>query len=147
MPAPGSPGTVAGKLRVAPMPMPWAEGFWEGLKAHRLSIQACTKCGLLQHPPTVCCPACGSFEHEWKPMSGLGTVYSYIVCHHAAHRALNDLVPYNVATIDLDEGVRVVSAIVTGDGETLDGAIGKRVKVDYVDGPDAVLPIFRFIRA
>jgi uncharacterized protein len=141
-------GSVAGKFPVQPIPTPWSEGYWSALSNHQLAIQACAACGRLEHPPTVCCPDCGSFERTWQPVSGLGTVYSYIICHHSTHRALNDLVPYNVATIDLDEGVRMVSSIVSDnddDARSLNGAIGRRVRVDYVDGLDCVLPVFRFI--
>ena len=138
-------GTVAGKFRVAPIASPWSEGFWAALQGHRLAIQSCATCGRLEHPPTVCCPGCGSFERAWTPVSGGGTLYSYIVCHHATHPTLNDLVPYNVALIDLDEGVRIVSSIVTDDEKSLTGSMGKRVRVEYVDGVDCVLPVFRIV--
>jgi uncharacterized OB-fold protein len=141
-------GAVAGKFPVVPVASPWSEGFWAALRDHQLAIQSCASCGRLEHPPTVCCPACGSFERAWPPVSGLGTVYSYIICHHSTHPALNGLVPYNVALIDLDEGVRIVSSIVSDDDDdtrALKGAIGKRVRVQYVDGSDCVLPVFRLI--
>lgn len=137
-------GTAVGKFPVVPVPSPWSEGFWLALKDHQLAIQSCEDCGLLEHPPTVCCPDCGSFSRIWKPVAGTGVVYSYIVCHHPTHPALADVVPYNVAAIDLDEGVRIVSSIILETGhEDLRDCIGKRVKVEYLDTDGYVLPVFR----
>ena len=115
-------GTVAGKFPVVPVASPWSEGFWAALRDHQLSIQSCASCGRLEHPPTVCCPSCGSFERSWTPASGLGTVYSYIICQHSTHPALDGLIPYNVALIDLDEGDRAVSLARLEEQETEGGA-------------------------
>jgi uncharacterized OB-fold protein len=45
-------------------------------------------------------------------MSGTGRVYSFTVMRRAYHPGLADSVPYTVAVIELDEGVRMVSNVV-----------------------------------
>lgn len=69
-------------------------------------------------------------------------IYSLSVAHRAFHPAWADRVPYTVVTVELDEGVRMVSDLPQGDGPH--AVIGERVEVffDRV-GADVVLPRFR----
>ena len=43
---------------------------------------------------------------------GTGTVYSWVVAHHAFDPVLADAVPYIAALINLDEGARVYARLV-----------------------------------
>src|SRR5262245_41082179 len=90
-------------------PTEWSEGFWQACRAGRLAIQRCDGCGRLRHYPQPLCPLCRSAAFGWQPVSGRGVVYSYAVCHRAFHPAWKDAVPYVVATVELDEGVRMVA--------------------------------------
>jgi uncharacterized OB-fold protein len=51
--------------------------------------------------------------------------------------------PYTIAIIDLDEGVRLMSNILS-DPKTL--KIGDRVKVEFVERDNQMLPLFRAIQ-
>ena len=84
------------------------EFFWDGTKAGELRIQRLPD-GSLRHPPV---PAL--WEDKDKPVdyvvaSGRGTVFSYVV-HHAP-KVPGRRLPYVVALVELDEGVRVLGEL------------------------------------
>ena len=115
------------------------EFFWEGVKRGELLIQRCTSCGELRHPPRPMCP-CRSLDWDAKASTGRGDVYSYVVFHHPPVPPFE--VPYVVALIELEEGVRMVSNVV---GVGPDGvAIGMPVEVTFEALDDEMtLPLFR----
>jgi uncharacterized OB-fold protein len=49
---------------------------------------------------------------EWVPVSGRGSVFSFVVYHRVYHPAFADKVPYVVAVIELEEGPRIISNVV-----------------------------------
>jgi uncharacterized OB-fold protein len=129
-------------------------GFWEGTAAGELRIQRCTNCGRLRFPPRPMCPNCQSLEHEWKPMSGKGRIWSFVVPHPPLLPAFSELAPYNVVVVELDEDptIRLVgNLLASADGQINDIdphaiAIGESVTVVFQPaGEDVVLP--RWIRA
>jgi uncharacterized OB-fold protein len=46
-------------------------------------------------------------EVAWIEASGRGRVHSWTVAHHPFHPAFKDALPYIVAIVDLEEGVRM----------------------------------------
>jgi uncharacterized OB-fold protein len=118
--------------RPNPSPDALTAGFWDAAAAHRLVIQRCTRCGTHRHYPQPRCGQCLDEGWEWAEVSGHGTVYTFTVTHQAFHPYWRDKVPYAVATIELDEGVRVMSDLPPGDEERV--AIGAEVEVFFEDG-------------
>jgi uncharacterized OB-fold protein len=110
-----------------PSPDQQSEPFWAGLREHRVPIQACTACGRRRFPPTPGCPYCADPGIRWEEAPGTGTVYSFITVHRAFDAAFADDVPYDIATVDLDGGGRIVGRAT---GTT---AIGARVSPHFVD--------------
>jgi uncharacterized OB-fold protein len=47
-------------------------------------------------------------ESTWERASGRGRVWSWIVAHPPVLPSFGDRVPFNVAVIDLEEGVRMI---------------------------------------
>ena len=47
-------------------------------------------------------------ESSWEPASGRGRVWSWVVAHPPVLPSFADRVPFNVAVIELDEGVRMI---------------------------------------
>lgn len=128
--------------RPIPSPTELSEGFWQGVREGRLVIQRCQHCGLLRHYPQPMCPACRKLGFDWAPVSGRGTIYSYTVAHRAFHPAWQAHVPYAIATIELDEGVRMVCDLVGTPPDTV--AIGQRVEVFFESLPgQGPMPRFR----
>ena len=116
--------------------------FWEGCKRHELLIQRCKDCGTYHHYPRSMCPDCGSWNAEWAKVSGRGKVYTYIVAVQPFHPAFSGDVPYAVAIVELEEGVRMVSNIM--DCGPDDIYIGMPVEVVYDDVAEEVtLPKFK----
>lgn len=129
------------EAKPVPTPSPDSALFWEGTKRGELRIQQCQSCGALAHYPRLVCPHCGSQEKAWITASGKGTVYSYTVLHRAPSPAFAAEVPYVVAIIELDEGVRLMSNVVDCPPDEV--RCGQRVKVRFDEVNEAVsLPRF-----
>ena len=61
--------------------------------------------------------------------AGVGTVYSFVTVHAAVSAAAAALLPYTVATVQLDDGPRMVGRIEPNGGT----AIADRVRPRFVD--------------
>jgi uncharacterized OB-fold protein len=89
------------------------EPFHEGLARGELRVARCNGCGRLRFPPRTVCGGCASTEPpEWVGVSGRGRVWSFAV-FHKQYLAEGPRVPYNVAVVQLDEGPRLISAVVS----------------------------------
>jgi len=77
------------------------------------------------------CPWCAWPGFEAVESSGLGTVYSFVTVHVAFSPAAAELVPYTIATVELDDGPRLVGRA----GPTGGARIGDRVRPRFVDHP------------
>jgi uncharacterized OB-fold protein len=49
----------------------------------------------------------------WMVASGKGAIYSYVVYHVAFHKAFQNDLPYVTAVVELEEGPRMLSNIVS----------------------------------
>ena len=118
------------------------EGFWEGVKQHKLVFQKCTDCGLFVHRPRPMCPRCLSTEKEWVPSEGKGKVYGWVNFVYANASYPGIKVPYPVVIVELLEGVRMISNI---HDETVEEIyIGMPVEVVFDDlADDLTLPKFK----
>jgi len=122
-------------------PMIWENvGFWEGVKGHQLVFQRCKDCATWVHPPRPACPKCRSFEKEWVPSKGKGTIYSWVTYMESPHPAFKT--PYSVVLVELDDGVRLISNMVDTKPEEI--SIGMPVEVVFDDIAEGLtLPKFR----
>lgn len=83
-----------------------------------------------------------SDQLEWSAARGTGTVYSYSTVYRALVPGFEDDVPYVVAMIELDEGVRLLSQVICCEPEEV--FIGLRVSVIFEEAREGVvLPKFR----
>ncbi len=100
-------------LRGMPRPLPDrdTQPFWDGCQEERFLLPICAACGEGRWPPGPMCPACQSQEVNWVESAGQGEVYSWIVANHPVHPDLVDQVPYVVALIELEHGIRVVGNV------------------------------------
>ncbi len=122
---------------------PLTRPFWHGAKKHELLLQRCKKCNTYQWYPKALCIDCGSRDLVWTRVSGLGTVYSYIIIYHTRQNpSFQGDVPYNIAIIELDEGPYMYSNVVGCSLEQL--KIGMRVRVVFDEITEEItLPKFR----
>ncbi len=128
-----------------PLPLPTQDTreYWEGCRRHELLIQRCRKCGTFRFYPRPMCPDCNSLESEWIKAGGKGRVYSWTVAVRQFHPAFE--VPYVIAIVELEEGVRMTTNVVNCPLEEL--SVGMPVEVVFEDVTEEVsLPKFRPIR-
>ena len=119
-----------------------SKGYWEACQRRELVIQRCGACGVLRHYPRALCPRCLSDAVEWVRCSGRGTVYTFTVTHQNQAPGFRDALPYVLAYVELDEGVRLLTNIVECAPEAV--RIGLAVEVVFEDATPAVtLPKFR----
>ena len=88
-----------------------SEPFWSALTEHRIAIQRCDSCGRRRFPPLPSCPFCGSPDRTWTYYEGQPTIYSYVVIRRAFDEQFARDVPYTVATVELEPGVRTVARV------------------------------------
>jgi uncharacterized protein len=86
--------------------------FWDGCAAGELRLQQCDQCRTHRFPDGPVCPRCLSGASRWQPVSGKGTLWSWLRMHQRYFPAFADEVPYLVAYIKLAEGPFMVSALV-----------------------------------
>lgn len=120
---------------------PLTAEYFDHCAKGKLCFQRCDGCNRWRHVPRIMCAHCGSDQWEWQESSGRGHVFSWTVCHQAMHPGFADEVPYAVAVIELDEGVRMVSGIRGIDPGDLE--LDLPVRVTFVAVDDGVsLPYF-----
>ena len=128
-----------------PTPAPDADSapFWRGCREHRLLLQRCGSCAAFRFPAAAYCPTCGSDVAEWVAASGRGSIYSWIVVVHPVPGDMyRDDVPYAVALVDLEEGVRMPTNIVGCDPQAIEAGMAVTVEFDDVSAV-LTLPKFR----
>jgi uncharacterized OB-fold protein len=106
--------------------------FWDACNRDELIVQQCQQCGDRFFVPEAICPSCRSYDWQWIPSDGTGSIYSYTVVHRSFREDLPP--PYVVAAIELDDGWTMMSNIVGCRPE--DVHIGMRVDVAFTAGPD-----------
>jgi len=118
------------------------EQFWNFSAQKKLCFQQCKSCKAWRHLPRYMCAKCGSEQWCWEESQGKGSIYSWTVVHLPMHPAFTDDVPYAVAIIELEEGVRMVARLLDIELDQL--ALGFKVEVCYEEKPnEPLLPYFR----
>jgi uncharacterized OB-fold protein len=93
-------------------------------------------------PPSKLCPGCLSDAFTWKPVSGRGTLFSYVIFHRPYHPGFKGELPYNVSLVELEEGPRMVTNVVGIAHDEL--RIGMPLEVIFDDvTDDLTLPKFQ----
>jgi uncharacterized protein len=126
----------------APVPDEGSAPFFDGARAGRLMLQHCGACGDWSWPVRERCPHCFAARLEWRQASGRGSLYTYTIMHQVMNPGFASAVPYNVAQVDLAEGVRVTSNIVGIDNDALRIGMPLQVVFEQV-GEDVHIPKFR----
>jgi uncharacterized OB-fold protein/acyl dehydratase len=104
--------------------------FWDGVNAHELRIQQRAD-GSLQHPPVPALWLDKERETDYVVASGTGTVFSFVV-HHAP-KVPGRTLPFVIALVELDEGVRMLGELRNVDPAGVE--IGMSVRAMYIDFP------------
>lgn len=127
-----------------PIPVPdgISAAFFDGARQGRLMLQHCMACDRWSFPVRERCPHCFAAKLAWRQASGRGTLYTFTIMHQVMNPGFAAHAPYNVAQVDLEEGVRMVSNVVGISNDAL--RIGMKLEAIFEDvGGDVRLPKFR----
>lgn len=100
----------------------------------RFMLQRARGSGAYVFHPRVAVPGTGETDLEWVEASGEGIVYSTTVVRNRPPAA-----DYNVALVDLAEGVRMMARVVGIDAGAVTIGMKVRAQVGEIDGTPAVL--------
>ncbi|MCX4762937.1 OB-fold domain-containing protein [Streptomyces sp. NBC_01275] len=116
---------------LTPVTDPDGAPFWQYAAQGELRVQTCADCAEPRFPPRPCCPHCQSFASEWRPTSGRGRIWSYVVPHPPLLPAYAAQAPYNVIVVELADAprIRLVGNLVTQAGAALDSLSPDRVRI------------------
>lgn len=126
----------------APRPGPDDAAFWEGCTRGELLIQRCKACAALRFWNLPMCASCNSLESEAVKACGKGRIWSYTTTHQAFSPAWKELLPYTVVVVELHEGPRMTSALVSTPANV---SIGQQVEVVFVEQSGTSLPKFKVV--
>jgi uncharacterized OB-fold protein len=118
--------------------------FWEAADRGELRLCHCTACGTYLQPPLERCKRCGAGTH-FVPAAGTGTIYSFIVVHHPSVPAFADKVPYVLAIVELDEGIRLPGLLLDETGPGV--AVAQPVQAEIIEIAGAPHAAVAFRRA
>jgi len=114
--------------------------YFEGTASGELRIRRCRSCGTAFRFAHAWCPECWSQDLDFEVTSGRGTIETFTTVHQAPYEALEDRLPYVIALIQLDEGVRMMSNVVNCPVEEV--YIGMKVGVVFEQRGPVALPMF-----
>ena len=116
--------------------------FWEACRRGELLIQKCDTCGEYQFYPRGICANCWTSDIAWVRASGRGTVWTFTVTHQNRTPGFAEEVPYVLALVELEEGVKMFTNVVECDPREV--KIGMPVEVTFVRATDQIsVPYFK----
>ena len=129
-----------------PLPevQPWSKKFWEGTKEGKLLIQVCKDCNSKIFYPRKYCPECWSGNLDWIEATGKGKILTFSTAYSMVEPKFMDELPYTIAYVDLDEGVRMMTRIVECKPEEI--FFDMEVEVVFREQNGFFLPYFRPVK-
>ncbi|MER5777873.1 OB-fold domain-containing protein [Streptomyces sp. NPDC002039] len=101
--------------------------YWGAAAQGRLLVRRCADCGRAHHYPREFCPYCWAGEERvtWEQAGGRAVLYTWSVIHRNDLPPFGERVPYVAAVVDLEEGPRLMTELVSasGDGFSGDGGV------------------------
>ena len=141
--------TTASPAKPIPVPDEPSVPFFSGALRGELMLLRCGTCGTFQSPTAYLgvplrprCVTCFSGDLGWALSSGRATLYSFAVMHQVYDEAFAADIPYNIAVVETDEGVRLTSQVVDCAGDELE--IGMPLEATFERlSDDVAIPKFR----
>jgi len=112
--------------RPIPTPSLVSQPFWEAANEGRLVLQFDPETGKPQFWPRPVAVQSGRRDMEWREVSGKGRLHGWTRVHVPA-RGFQELAPYVLASVELDEGARIVGRLVNADADALKPGMAVRV--------------------
>jgi uncharacterized OB-fold protein len=115
--------------------------FFEAAARGELLYQRCPGCDHRQFYPRLLCSACGG-DTAWATASGRGVVHTFTIVRQNGMPPFKDELPYAVAMVELEEGVRMLGNVTGCPVESVQ--IGMRVEAYAVEcGDGLAVPFWR----
>lgn len=116
--------------------------FWEAARRGEFLIQRCDDCKEHQWYPRGFCSHCWSTNIRYVRASGKGTLWTYTITYQNRSPGFSEEVPYVLALVELEEGVKVFTNIIQCNPR--DVRIGMPVEVAFVPAtPQVQVPMFK----
>ena len=125
--------------RPLPQPDHVSAPFWSAAAEGKVLYQECPACGNRQFYPRAMCTDCAA-EPEWRVASGRGVVHTFTVIRQNYAKPFRDDVPYVVAMVELEEGVKMMTNITDVDIDAVE--VGMPVEAYTVNVEDGLGVIF-----
>lgn len=106
---------------------------WDAMQRGELLIQRCDECQAWVFYPSYWCTSCYAQDLTWTRCSGRGEVYSFSVVHYPPYDSYSE-VPYVLATIELEEGVHMMTNLVGCDWQEVRVGMGVRMTLEEREG-------------
>ena len=123
------------------LPTPTSQPYWNALAQEKLLIQRCTACGTWVFYPRIRCTTCLSAHLEWQEVDPTGTLYTFSVAFHPTAPWFTADPPLVVAVVELPNGVRMTTNVITDDVRSL--SIGMALTGVFDHREDVTLLKFR----
>ena len=134
--------TVETPRKPVPQPDDLSRPFFEGALRGELVIQRCDTCRAFLAPGSRACTECLDEALSWTAASGRATLHTFAVMHQRYHPGFADDIPYNIAVVELEEGLRLNTNVVGLQNDEL--RVGMPLEVVFEDAGEGVaLPKFR----
>jgi uncharacterized OB-fold protein len=141
--------STAAPAKPVPVPDEHSAPFFAGARDGRLMLRRCRACNTYMSPIAGIgapvrprCVTCFSGDLEWAPAGGRATLYSFVIMHQLYDEAFAADIPYNIAVVETEEGVRLTSQVVECPNAALE--IGMALEVVFEQLSDTVaVPKFR----
>ena len=123
--------------------------YFDGALRGELMLLRCRACATFMSPTAYIrvprrprCVACFSGQLVWAASSGRASLYSFAIMHQLYDEAFAADIPYNIAVVETEEGVRLTSQVVGCPNDRL--AIGMPLVVTFERmSADVAVPKFR----
>ena len=141
--------TTAHASKPIPVPDAASTPFFAGALEGKLMLLRCRTCATFMSPTAYLgvplrprCLHCFARELEWAASTGRATLYSFALMHQRYDEAFAAELPYNIAVVETEEGVRLTSQVV--DCPNVELEIGMPLIVTFERCSDEVaIPKFR----
>ena len=122
-----------------PYPTPTAQPFWDALARDELALQHCRACGTWVHYPRRRCSTCMSEDLAWEMVEPSGAILAVTRTHRPTAVVFADEMPLVLAIVELANGVRLSTTIVTDDAAALHVGTPVVVVFDHADDRPTLL--------
>ncbi|WP_214404012.1 Zn-ribbon domain-containing OB-fold protein [Pseudonocardia lacus] len=125
---------MSAPARPAPRRGLYDDPFWDHVDRRDLRLQKCTDDGTFRYPPGPACPTCLSLDWSWEPVSGHGSVLSWVVFHRQYFPEFPP--PHVVVAGELAEGPILIADLAGELPPEMSAGTPLRIRYDAATDPD-----------